>query len=104
MDWDIFDVRTCRGCGCTDAEGCWPPCFWVDQAWCSACEYRTGRRLTFIAAMLAFNAAFLAVVAGWLATLSRCQGAVGFGTFSVLSVVVALVLGHVGKRMLEVAS
>ena len=33
--------RTCRGCGCTDAQACVVdgiPCHWVDPTLCSACE------------------------------------------------------------------
>jgi len=29
--------RACRGCGCTENEACWPPCWWIDADLCSAC-------------------------------------------------------------------
>lgn len=104
MDWNIFDVRTCRGCGCTDDEGCWPPCFWVDQAWCSACEVRAGRRLTIIAAALAFAGSAGAVVASALQSTDHTKGAVSVAVVTVLAVVSALLLARVARRMLEVAS
>lgn len=27
----------CRKCGCTQAKGCWPACWWVDTDLCSRC-------------------------------------------------------------------
>lgn len=30
-------VRTCRECGCTDEDGCYEGCEWVEQDLCSAC-------------------------------------------------------------------
>lgn len=33
-----LEVGTCRECGCTDAEACWPyGCYWVEPDLCSAC-------------------------------------------------------------------
>lgn len=34
----VFDVRTCRDCGCSDDDACMPTCWWVEQDLCSACE------------------------------------------------------------------
>lgn len=35
-------IRTCRVCGCTDAQACIDdaigPCWWVDEDLCSHCE------------------------------------------------------------------
>lgn len=101
--WDVFDVRTCRGCGCTDDEGCWPPCFWVDQFWCSACEYQLGRRLTMLAVALACVAAVLALLAGALGAHASFQSGAAAGIFAGLAALSAVLIGHVGKRMLEVA-
>ncbi len=36
-DEDLFDVRTCRICGCTDDFGCPGGCYWVEDDLCSAC-------------------------------------------------------------------
>lgn len=36
-DWDIFDTRSCRNCGCTHDNACHPPCWWVGYDLCSAC-------------------------------------------------------------------
>jgi hypothetical protein len=33
----VFDVATCRVCGCTDMRACEPPCSWVEPDLCSAC-------------------------------------------------------------------
>lgn len=37
----VFDVRRCRGCGCSDHEACiddfGQPCFWVEEDLCSEC-------------------------------------------------------------------
>ena len=41
----LWDVQTCRVCGCTDDDcsGCiertGEPCYWVDEDLCSACAY-----------------------------------------------------------------
>lgn len=93
--------RACRGCGCTDDNACWPPCFWVDQYWCSACEHRVGKRLAIIAVACAGIASALALIAGVVGSRGSFQSAIGLGICSLLSVGIALVLGHVGKRMLE---
>ena len=34
--WDIFDVRECRVCGCTDNQACEGGCSWVEADLCSA--------------------------------------------------------------------
>lgn len=33
----VFDVRTCRVCGCTDDRACPGGCYWVEEDLCSAC-------------------------------------------------------------------
>lgn len=30
--------RTCRVCGCTEFNACQPPCWWVEDDLCSACD------------------------------------------------------------------
>jgi hypothetical protein len=30
-------VQTCRGCGCTDEQACFPTCAWVEPDLCSKC-------------------------------------------------------------------
>lgn len=32
----------CRICGCSDDDGCWPPCWWVESDLCSACAADMG--------------------------------------------------------------
>lgn len=34
----------CRGCGCTDLEGCPEGCWWVEPDLCSSCVERVGAR------------------------------------------------------------
>ena len=34
----VPDVRACRVCGCTDDAACSPPCWWVGEDLCSACQ------------------------------------------------------------------
>ncbi len=34
---DVEDVRTCRGCGCTDDYACDGGCWWVADDLCSEC-------------------------------------------------------------------
>lgn len=36
-DGGVFEPRTCRVCGCTDDDACFPPCSWVEVDLCSAC-------------------------------------------------------------------
>jgi hypothetical protein len=31
------EVRTCRSCGCTDDNACWPTCWWIEPDLCSSC-------------------------------------------------------------------
>lgn len=38
--WDVFDLRVCRACGCTDNDACLSdagPCSWVEYDLCSSC-------------------------------------------------------------------
>jgi hypothetical protein len=35
---NVFDVRTCRVCGCTDDNACPPTCWWVAEDLCSTCD------------------------------------------------------------------
>lgn len=30
--------RSCRVCGCTEDNACWPPCWWASDGLCSACS------------------------------------------------------------------
>jgi len=30
--------RACKACGCTENNACWPPCWWVADDLCSACQ------------------------------------------------------------------
>lgn len=29
--------NVCRGCGCSDFNACYPPCYWVEPNLCSTC-------------------------------------------------------------------
>lgn len=42
-DAEVYLVRTCRGCGCTDEEGCFGGCWWVSETddLCSSCAPQT---------------------------------------------------------------
>lgn len=40
---DMFQVRTCRLCGCTDRRACSAGCSWVGPNICSACAFGDGR-------------------------------------------------------------
>jgi hypothetical protein len=50
FDTSVFDVRTCRVCGCTDDDcsGCMErtgePCHWVSDDLCSACAEKKPER------------------------------------------------------------
>jgi len=34
----LYGIRTCRECGCTDEYGCDGGCSWVEDDLCSACQ------------------------------------------------------------------
>ena len=35
----LFDVDTCRVCGCTDDQACPGGCYWVEDGLCSQCQW-----------------------------------------------------------------
>lgn len=39
---EVFLIRTCRACGCTDEEGCFGGCWWTSETddLCSSCAPR----------------------------------------------------------------
>lgn len=39
-DESIFDIRTCKECGCTDLHACPGGCHWVTDDLCSNCVYK----------------------------------------------------------------
>ena len=42
----LFDLRTCRVCGCTDDEACEGGCTWVEEDLCSRCAQPHRARIT----------------------------------------------------------
>lgn len=33
---------TCKTCGCTDNQACWPTCWWIEPDLCSSCNPMDG--------------------------------------------------------------
>jgi len=40
----LFDVDTCRECGCSDDDACEGGCFWVEADLCSRCAFPEAKR------------------------------------------------------------
>lgn len=42
--WDarVSRIHTCRVCGCSDEDACWPGCWWIEEDLCSACATEGG--------------------------------------------------------------